>query len=378
MTGVVLLFWLSCGNIVAVLGCFCVEGSYDLNNLQSACRDYRFARDVFTARVVSRDLGSSFRSRFNYTIEVVYVFKGKRLVGDRITDPGPDTRTSCGNPSRVLNINTTYLVGIGGPCSRHAEWSQYSSIPVKVIHAIDDGCSSCPYANVRFRKTIYRIGEGSGEVSIELTLSSSLSTDITVQIKSNDITATGGGVDYDSGTYNVTFSAGSTVATFTIPITNDNTTEQDETFKLTILEDSLPTCAFIFRFASSSKVTIVDDDDDEAATISFALSRYTVQENAGTLQLVLVLSKPLSTTFRVRIQSRDITATGNNVDYKSGPYKVVLHHGNTTAVLDIPIVDDRVPERKERFRLVIRKNSLPSSVMLGNNAKATVAIVDDD
>ena len=80
MTGVVLLFWLSCGNIVAVLGCFCVEGSYDLNNLQSACRDYRFARDVFTARVVSRDLGSSFRSRFNYTIEVVYVFKGKRLV----------------------------------------------------------------------------------------------------------------------------------------------------------------------------------------------------------------------------------------------------------------------------------------------------------
>ena len=133
-----------------------------------------------------------------------------------------------------------------------------------------------------------------------------------------------------------------------------------------------------------------------AATISFALSRYTVQENAGTLQLVLVLSKPLSTTFRVRIQSRDITATGgyrlitlvrynvmfffagNNVDYKSGPYKVVLHHGNTTAVLDIPIVDDRVPERKERFRLVIRKNSLPSSVMLGNNAKATVAIVDDD
>ena len=70
-------------------------------------------------------------------------------------------------------------------------------------------------------------------------------------------------MDYDSGTYNVTFSAGSTVATFTIPITNDNTTEQDETFKLTILEDSLPTCAFIFRFASSSKVTIVDDDDDE-------------------------------------------------------------------------------------------------------------------
>ncbi|XP_065919803.1 sodium/calcium exchanger 3-like isoform X2 [Dysidea avara] len=293
-------------------------------------------------------------------------------VGDRFTDPGPDTLTSCGNPSRVLNINVTYLVGIGGPCSRHVEWSQYSSIPIKVIQEIDDGCSSCPYVNVYFHNTKYRIGEGSGEVSIELVLSNSLSTDITVQIKSIDSTATGGGVDYDSGTYNVTFSAGSTAATFTIPITNDSTTEQDETFKLRILEDSLPTCAFIFHFASSSKVTIVDDD--EAATISFAQSRYSVQEN-GTLQLVLVLSKPLSTTFIVRIRSRDITATGRNVDYKSGPYIVVLHRGNTTAVFNIPIVDDRVPEPKERFRLAIRKNSLPSSVVLGNYAKAIVTIV---
>ena len=54
-------------------------------------------------------------------------------------------------------------------------------------------------------------------------------------------TITGGGVDYDSGPYSVSFSAGNTNVSFDINITIDNLVEDDEEFHLTIDPSSLPT-----------------------------------------------------------------------------------------------------------------------------------------
>ena len=40
---------------------------------------------------------------------------------------GPDTQTTCGNPSSRLQIGTEYVVGIGGVCSPIEAWSELSS-----------------------------------------------------------------------------------------------------------------------------------------------------------------------------------------------------------------------------------------------------------
>ena len=112
-------------------------------------------------------------------------------VGDVFTDRGPDTLSSCGDPSNILKVGITYLVGIGGPCSKIREYSPYNSVSAEVIIAIADGCSSCPYVTVRFNKATYSADESSGVVSPELILSHPLLTDITVQVRSKDISATG-------------------------------------------------------------------------------------------------------------------------------------------------------------------------------------------
>ena len=73
---------------------------------------------------------------------------------------------------------------------------------------------------------------------------------------SNNVT--GGGVDYDSGPYTVTFTAGVTSASFDVPINDDDICENDEDFTLTILRGTLPdgiTCD-----GGRGIVTIVDDD----------------------------------------------------------------------------------------------------------------------
>ena len=69
----------------------------------------------------------------------------------------------------------------------------------------------------------------------------------------------GGGVDYDSGPYSVTFTAGQTSVSFDVPINNDNILENEEDFTLTIIASSLPsvvTRGDPFR----ATITIVDND----------------------------------------------------------------------------------------------------------------------
>ena len=78
-------------------------------------------------------------------------------------------------------------------------------------------------------------------------------------ISSNNIT--GGGIDYDSGPYTVTFTAGMTMTSFHVPINDDDIMEKDEDFTLTIRRGTLP--KRVTRVGpSKSTITIMDDDSE--------------------------------------------------------------------------------------------------------------------
>ena len=62
-----------------------------------------------------------------------------------------------------------------------------------------------------------------------------------------------------SGPYAATIPAGTTVATFDVPINDDDTLEPDENFMLTIDETSLPT-GVTHGTPSQATVTILDND----------------------------------------------------------------------------------------------------------------------
>ena len=75
---------------------------------------------------------------------------------------------------------------------------------------------------------------------------------------SNNVT---GGVDYNSGPYTVTLTAGMTMASFNVPINDDDILENDEDFTLSIRSDTLPNR--VTRLGSGrSTVTIVDVDSE--------------------------------------------------------------------------------------------------------------------
>ena len=128
---------------------------------------------------------------------------------------------------------------------------------------------------ISFNQCTYIVNENEGLLQAVLILSKSVRTEVTVQVGTNDNTATGdhlrslnnillddtylgGDIDYDSGPYNVTFPSGEKNAAFTITINNDTVLEYDETFNLTIIESSLPE-NFILGEIYLAKVTIIND-----------------------------------------------------------------------------------------------------------------------
>ena len=129
---------------------------------------------------------------------------------------------------------------------------------------------------VNFYQSKYIVNEKDQLLQPQLVLNESSSTNITVQIKSIDITATGkhiniivndvltlylltgGGVDYNSVLYNVTFPAGVTNVSFNVTVINDTVLETNETFNLTTVENSLPTNVTLGKIDQAT-VTIVND-----------------------------------------------------------------------------------------------------------------------
>ncbi|XP_065913832.1 sodium/calcium exchanger 1-like isoform X2 [Dysidea avara] len=99
--------------------------------------------------------------------------------------------------------------------------------------------------NISFSMPSYTVKESLGQVQLELVLTGSYSDAITVRVKSRDITATGKGVDYTSGSYQVVFPPGVTRAPFNILINTDDILEGTERFQLIIKKTSLPTGIYL-------------------------------------------------------------------------------------------------------------------------------------
>ena len=66
------------------------------------------------------------------------------------------------------------------------------------------------------------------------------------------------------------------------------------------------------------------------------------------------------------------------VDYRSGPYNVTFPAMETKGQFNVAINNDHVLEGNENFNVTVRALSLSSRVVVGNPARATVIVVDDD
>ena len=135
---------------------------------------------------------------------------------------------------------------------------------------------------LRFNQTMYRMNENDGSFQPVLVLSNPSLTDITIQVTDSEVSATSsliGDGDYASGPYSVTIPAEHTSVSFYISVTDDGVVEDDETFRLAIMPESLP--YLVSRGNPGvAMVTIVSDDGKSTVLVKIAILHIMVKFNS--------------------------------------------------------------------------------------------------
>ena len=148
---------------------------------------------------------------------------------------------------------------VGGGVSRHPTDNEFTTY----IRDTDAGpdVSFAPRQNTTMD---YYTDEGDS-TEATLRLSEALSHPVTIPVEVVSDTATAG-TDFPAGPRNVTFPAGATTATLTVPTTEDGLHEDPERFHLSIDPDTLP--GGVVPGMPSRVTIIIRDDDEEQRCIS--------------------------------------------------------------------------------------------------------------
>jgi large repetitive protein len=195
-----------------------------------------------------------------------------------------------------------------------------------------------------------------------VTLSAASGQTVTVNYATANGTAVAPG-DYTAGSGTVTFTAGSTSQTITIPVVGDNIDEVNETF--------------VVNLSGAANATIADNqatgtitDNDNAPTIAIGDVAVT-ETNTGTTNAVftVTLSAASGQTVTVAYASASGTAVAPG-DYTAVSGTLTFSAGVTSQTVTVPVVGDNTDEANETF--VINLSGATNATIADTQATGTI------
>ena len=212
------------------------------------------------------------------------------------------------------------------------------------------------------------VNEAERTALITVTLSEASPLSASVGIHTRALGSAMAGSDFYGFTRRLDFAPGVTSRTLNVSILDDLLAESDESFGLRLynasggeIEDDLAT------------VTIVDDDSAEPVRIS--ISDLSVSENAGDLEVFVMLSAPAAELVTVGLHTRAGTAIGGQ-DYYGFTRTIRFEPGSTRQTTTLHVVDDNISESPVSEVLKLRLYNASGAVIA--RVLTTVTITDDD
>ena len=211
---------------------------------------------------------------------------------------------------------------------------------------------------VEFSTATYSVNEAAGPARIVVTRTGGNASNVTVNYATSDGTAVAPG-DYGATTGTLTFDAGVSSLTFTVPIVNDTDGEGPETVNLTL---SNPGGGATLGARKNAVLTIVDDEP----TVQFGAAEFVGLEGAGGGVITVTRTGPLAGTATVRYTASDDTASVLR-DYSGTTGILTFPPGIASRTFTVPITDGSILEVDEFVTLTL---SNPTGAVLGNQKVA--------
>jgi hypothetical protein len=223
---------------------------------------------------------------------------------------------------------------------------------------------------VQFNQAEYRAVENAGVAKITIARTGGTGGGVSVGYSVVGVTATAG-LDYTAVSGRVTFAAGETSKSFTIPIINDTLVEVPETVSISLSD---PSPGLELGTPNPATLTIVDDDLGGA--IRFNQLSYAVNESLGKVTLSVMRSGGNAGGVTVAYATE---ATGTAVegdDYVAVSGTLVFKAGETTKTIVVPLVNDTLVRGSRTF--TVRLSDAAGGGVLGSPSAAMVTIADND
>ena len=232
-----------------------------------------------------------------------------------------------------------------------------------------------------FSAAAYTVGEGDGAALVTVTRSGMGAGGDSVDLTLTNGTAVEPG-DYrgpgpmDALTTTVVFGAGELTKMVAIPIVNDTAPEGDESLTMT-LSNPMGAGATIGLLATAM-LTI--NDNDGPGKLQFAAAATTVDEDTGTVNLVVERVDGSNGTVTVDCATADTGTATPTFDFvrlpPTSPTTLTFADGVTNQVCPLEILPDSVVEADETVDLALGNPT--GNAVLGTQTTTVVTITDND
>ena len=281
------------------------------------------------------------------------------VLGDSVVEANETFTVTLSNPTGGLTLGTSSATAT-------ITNDDVSALPaVSVVAGSPNASEAGPVAG---SFTLTRSGATTGALAVKLTWSGSATF-------SSDYTLSMSGATLSADRLTLTFAAGSASATITVTPVADSVVESSETVVLTVASGT----GYSVGSPASATVTIADAPPPPLTLSVADASIVEGDTKTSTLTVAVTLSRASTSAVTVVIATQQIgTGTGlatAGTDYHTKTATLTFAAGQTSATFAITIVNDRLVEGNETFRVVLSSPGGGATIARGT---ATLTITDND
>ena len=224
-----------------------------------------------------------------------------------------------------------------------------------------------PAPTVQFAATSYTLNENAGTATITVTKTGSTAISASVNYATSGGDATSASYDPTSGT--LTFAAGETSKTFTVPLHDDGLYDTQRYFNVVL---SSPVNATL---GTPSSVPVYINNVDPAPVVQLSASSYDVNENAGTVTITATRTNDAAGAVTVDYATSDGTAI-SGTNYQSASGTLTFNPGVMSQTITVTILDDNLYDPNTQFSLALSNPTGDATIGTQDTATVTVNNVD--
>ena len=239
------------------------------------------------------------------------------------------------------------------------------------LNYVDVASVSTNPGSLQFSAATCSINESDPSITITVNRVNGSSGSVSVNYATSNNTAIAGS-DYSARSGTLTFPAGVTVQTFTVPIINDVTAETSETVNLTL---SNPAGGATLGTPTSAVLTIIDNDVPLYGSLQFSAATYSVNESDPSVTITVNRVNGSSGSVSVNYATSNNTAIAGS-DYSARSGVLTFPAGVTVQTFTVPIINDVTSESSETVNLTLSNPT--GGATLGTPAGAVLTIIDNE